>query len=69
MGQVTLTDGLFVLQIPGGRKFDSAVVNGFVCTKNIAHKKVRQLLVLVLAQHLRQKQNLYWVLILSPVSR
>ncbi|XP_008336433.1 1-phosphatidylinositol 3-phosphate 5-kinase-like, partial [Cynoglossus semilaevis] len=26
--------------IPGGRKFDSVVVNGFVCTKNIAHKKM-----------------------------
>lgn len=30
----------FFIQIPGGKKFDSAVVNGFVCTKNIAHKKV-----------------------------
>lgn len=29
-----------LLQIPGGKKFDSVVVNGFVCTKNIAHKKV-----------------------------
>lgn len=29
-----------VFQISGGRKFDSTVVNGFVCTKNIAHKKV-----------------------------
>ncbi|KAJ3592606.1 hypothetical protein NHX12_007733 [Muraenolepis orangiensis] len=29
-----------VQTIPGGKKFDSAVVNGFVCTKNIAHKKM-----------------------------
>uniref|UniRef100_A0A665WFA7 1-phosphatidylinositol-3-phosphate 5-kinase n=1 Tax=Echeneis naucrates TaxID=173247 RepID=A0A665WFA7_ECHNA len=29
-----------IKKIPGGRKFDSAVVNGFVCTKNIAHKKM-----------------------------
>ncbi|XP_073711341.1 1-phosphatidylinositol 3-phosphate 5-kinase isoform X5 [Misgurnus anguillicaudatus] len=29
-----------VKKIPGGKKFDSAVVNGFVCTKNIAHKKM-----------------------------
>ncbi|KAM8858019.1 1-phosphatidylinositol 3-phosphate 5-kinase isoform 1-T1 [Synchiropus picturatus] len=29
-----------VKKIPGGRKFDSGVVNGFVCTKNIAHKKM-----------------------------
>lgn len=36
-----LTESAFVVQIPGGRKFDSVVVNGFVCTKNIAHKKVR----------------------------
>ncbi|MGH0124737.1 UNVERIFIED_CONTAM: hypothetical protein FKN15_013056 [Acipenser sinensis] len=28
------------VHIPGGKKFDSAVVNGFVCTKNIAHKKM-----------------------------
>ena len=33
-------DSLPFLQIPGGKKFDSVVVNGFVCTKNIAHKKV-----------------------------
>lgn len=35
-----VTISLFVIQIPGGRKFDSTVVNGFMCTKNIAHKKV-----------------------------
>ncbi|XP_059198496.1 1-phosphatidylinositol 3-phosphate 5-kinase [Centropristis striata] len=29
-----------IKKIPGGRKFDSTVVNGFVCTKNIAHKKM-----------------------------
>ncbi|XP_066481245.1 1-phosphatidylinositol 3-phosphate 5-kinase isoform X2 [Tiliqua scincoides] len=29
-----------VKKIPGGKKFDSIVVNGFVCTKNIAHKKM-----------------------------
>ncbi|XP_066544342.1 1-phosphatidylinositol 3-phosphate 5-kinase isoform X2 [Amia ocellicauda] len=29
-----------VKKIAGGKKFDSAVVNGFVCTKNIAHKKM-----------------------------
>ncbi|XP_061579181.1 1-phosphatidylinositol 3-phosphate 5-kinase isoform X3 [Cololabis saira] len=29
-----------IKKIPGGRKFDSMVVNGFVCTKNIAHKKM-----------------------------
>ncbi|XP_023478295.1 1-phosphatidylinositol 3-phosphate 5-kinase isoform X11 [Equus przewalskii] len=29
-----------VKKIPGGKKFDSMVVNGFVCTKNIAHKKM-----------------------------
>ncbi|XP_064832829.1 1-phosphatidylinositol 3-phosphate 5-kinase-like isoform X2 [Oncorhynchus masou masou] len=29
-----------VKKIPGGKKFDSAVVNGLVCTKNIAHKKM-----------------------------
>uniref|UniRef100_A0A6Q2X938 1-phosphatidylinositol 3-phosphate 5-kinase n=1 Tax=Esox lucius TaxID=8010 RepID=A0A6Q2X938_ESOLU len=29
-----------VKKIPGGKKFDSTVVNGFVCTKNIAHKKM-----------------------------
>ncbi|KAM9664643.1 1-phosphatidylinositol 3-phosphate 5-kinase isoform 9-T10 [Trichechus inunguis] len=29
-----------VKKIPGGKKFDSVVVNGFVCTKNIAHKKM-----------------------------
>uniref|UniRef100_A0A4W5RUD1 1-phosphatidylinositol 3-phosphate 5-kinase n=1 Tax=Hucho hucho TaxID=62062 RepID=A0A4W5RUD1_9TELE len=29
-----------VKKIPGGKKFDTAVVNGFVCTKNIAHKKM-----------------------------
>uniref|UniRef100_A0A7N6BBM4 1-phosphatidylinositol 3-phosphate 5-kinase n=1 Tax=Anabas testudineus TaxID=64144 RepID=A0A7N6BBM4_ANATE len=29
-----------IKKIPGGRKFDSAVVNGFVCTKNVAHKKM-----------------------------
>ncbi|XP_068101047.1 1-phosphatidylinositol 3-phosphate 5-kinase isoform X2 [Hyperolius riggenbachi] len=27
-------------KIPGGKKSDSMVVNGFVCTKNIAHKKM-----------------------------
>ncbi|KAK7913748.1 hypothetical protein WMY93_013959 [Mugilogobius chulae] len=29
-----------IKKIPGGRKFDSTMVNGFVCTKNIAHKKM-----------------------------
>uniref|UniRef100_A0A673ZIZ4 1-phosphatidylinositol 3-phosphate 5-kinase n=1 Tax=Salmo trutta TaxID=8032 RepID=A0A673ZIZ4_SALTR len=29
-----------IKKIPGGKKFDSAVVYGFVCTKNIAHKKM-----------------------------
>ncbi|MED6249679.1 hypothetical protein ATANTOWER_018044, partial [Ataeniobius toweri] len=29
-----------IKKIPGGRKFDSMVVNGFMCTKNIAHKKM-----------------------------
>ncbi|XP_029315072.1 LOW QUALITY PROTEIN: 1-phosphatidylinositol 3-phosphate 5-kinase [Cottoperca gobio] len=29
-----------IKKISGGRKFDSMVVNGFVCTKNIAHKKM-----------------------------
>ncbi|XP_061092625.1 1-phosphatidylinositol 3-phosphate 5-kinase isoform X1 [Conger conger] len=29
-----------IKKIPGGKKFDSAVVNGFVCTKNITHKKM-----------------------------
>ncbi|XP_047299635.1 1-phosphatidylinositol 3-phosphate 5-kinase isoform X19 [Homo sapiens] len=29
-----------IKKIPGGKKFDSVVVNGFVCTKNIAHKKM-----------------------------
>uniref|UniRef100_A0A8D3AS53 1-phosphatidylinositol 3-phosphate 5-kinase n=1 Tax=Scophthalmus maximus TaxID=52904 RepID=A0A8D3AS53_SCOMX len=29
-----------IKKIPGGRKFDSTVVNGFMCTKNIAHKKM-----------------------------
>ncbi|XP_076012560.1 1-phosphatidylinositol 3-phosphate 5-kinase isoform X3 [Genypterus blacodes] len=29
-----------IKKIPGGKKFDSSVVNGFVCTKNIAHKKM-----------------------------
>ncbi|XP_072301067.1 1-phosphatidylinositol 3-phosphate 5-kinase isoform X2 [Eucyclogobius newberryi] len=29
-----------IKKIPGGRKFDSTTVNGFVCTKNIAHKKM-----------------------------
>ncbi|XP_046513916.1 1-phosphatidylinositol 3-phosphate 5-kinase isoform X7 [Equus quagga] len=29
-----------VKKIPGGKKFDSMVVNGFICTKNIAHKKM-----------------------------
>uniref|UniRef100_A0A1A7YJS6 1-phosphatidylinositol 3-phosphate 5-kinase n=1 Tax=Iconisemion striatum TaxID=60296 RepID=A0A1A7YJS6_9TELE len=29
-----------IKKIPGGRKFDSMIVNGFVCTKNIAHKKM-----------------------------
>ncbi|XP_041857069.1 1-phosphatidylinositol 3-phosphate 5-kinase isoform X3 [Melanotaenia boesemani] len=29
-----------IKKIPGGRKFDSMMVNGFVCTKNIAHKKM-----------------------------
>lgn len=36
-----VSPSVFLFQIPGGRKFDSAVVNGFVCTKNIAHKKVK----------------------------
>ncbi|XP_069388641.1 1-phosphatidylinositol 3-phosphate 5-kinase isoform X5 [Paralichthys olivaceus] len=29
-----------IKKISGGRKFDSTVVNGFICTKNIAHKKM-----------------------------
>ncbi|XP_040213254.1 1-phosphatidylinositol 3-phosphate 5-kinase-like isoform X2 [Rana temporaria] len=29
-----------IKKIPGGKKSDSVVVNGFVCTKNIAHKKM-----------------------------
>ncbi|XP_077175393.1 1-phosphatidylinositol 3-phosphate 5-kinase isoform X5 [Paroedura picta] len=29
-----------VKKIPGGKKFDSMMVNGFVCTKNIVHKKM-----------------------------
>uniref|UniRef100_A0A8C8SXE6 1-phosphatidylinositol 3-phosphate 5-kinase n=1 Tax=Pelusios castaneus TaxID=367368 RepID=A0A8C8SXE6_9SAUR len=29
-----------IKKIPGGKKFDSVVVNGFVCTKNVAHKKM-----------------------------
>ncbi|XP_031441107.1 1-phosphatidylinositol 3-phosphate 5-kinase isoform X3 [Clupea harengus] len=29
-----------IKKVPGGKKFDSTVVNGFVCTKNIAHKKM-----------------------------
>ncbi|XP_051259692.1 1-phosphatidylinositol 3-phosphate 5-kinase isoform X3 [Dicentrarchus labrax] len=29
-----------IKKIPGGRKFDSTVVNGFICTKSIAHKKM-----------------------------
>ncbi|MFT7799723.1 1-phosphatidylinositol 3-phosphate 5-kinase isoform X5 [Arapaima gigas] len=29
-----------IKKISGGKKFDSSVVNGFVCTKNIAHKKM-----------------------------
>ncbi|XP_028924164.1 1-phosphatidylinositol 3-phosphate 5-kinase isoform X2 [Ornithorhynchus anatinus] len=29
-----------IKKIPGGKKFDSVVINGFVCTKNIAHKKM-----------------------------
>uniref|UniRef100_A0A8C4QV24 1-phosphatidylinositol-3-phosphate 5-kinase n=1 Tax=Eptatretus burgeri TaxID=7764 RepID=A0A8C4QV24_EPTBU len=29
-----------IKKIPGGKKFDSEVVNGFVCTKNVAHKKM-----------------------------
>ncbi|XP_069790552.1 LOW QUALITY PROTEIN: 1-phosphatidylinositol 3-phosphate 5-kinase [Narcine bancroftii] len=29
-----------IKKIPGGKKFDSAVVNGFVCSKNIAHKRM-----------------------------
>ncbi|XP_034002364.1 1-phosphatidylinositol 3-phosphate 5-kinase isoform X1 [Trematomus bernacchii] len=29
-----------IKKISGGKKFDSTVVNGFVCTKNIAHKKM-----------------------------
>ncbi|OBS58574.1 hypothetical protein A6R68_10296, partial [Neotoma lepida] len=28
------------LWVPSGKKFDSVVVNGFVCIKNIAHKKI-----------------------------
>ncbi|XP_028663874.2 1-phosphatidylinositol 3-phosphate 5-kinase isoform X2 [Erpetoichthys calabaricus] len=31
-----------IKKIPGGKKFDCSVVNGFVCTKNIAHKKMNQ---------------------------
>ncbi|NWQ91071.1 FYV1 kinase, partial [Burhinus bistriatus] len=33
-----------IKKIPGGKKFDSMVVNGFVCTKNIAHKKMNSCL-------------------------
>ncbi|XP_045431513.1 1-phosphatidylinositol 3-phosphate 5-kinase isoform X6 [Pipistrellus kuhlii] len=33
-----------IKKISGGKKFDSVVVNGFVCTKNIAHKKEREFL-------------------------
>ncbi|XP_062390318.1 1-phosphatidylinositol 3-phosphate 5-kinase isoform X4 [Sardina pilchardus] len=29
-----------IKKVSGGKKFDSGVVNGFVCTKNIAHKKM-----------------------------
>ncbi|CAM5147944.1 unnamed protein product [Eretmochelys imbricata] len=29
-----------IKKIPGGKKFDSVMVNGFVCTKNVAHKKM-----------------------------
>ncbi|XP_076602261.1 1-phosphatidylinositol 3-phosphate 5-kinase isoform X1 [Chaetodon auriga] len=29
-----------IKKISGGRKFDSTVVNGFICTKSIAHKKM-----------------------------
>ncbi|XP_063070179.1 1-phosphatidylinositol 3-phosphate 5-kinase isoform X2 [Engraulis encrasicolus] len=29
-----------IKKVSGGKKFDSTVVNGFVCTKNIAHKKM-----------------------------
>ncbi|XP_069471711.1 1-phosphatidylinositol 3-phosphate 5-kinase isoform X3 [Ambystoma mexicanum] len=29
-----------IKKIPGGKKFDTVVVNGFVCSKNIAHKKM-----------------------------
>ncbi|CAN9498578.1 unnamed protein product [Ophioblennius macclurei] len=29
-----------IKKICGGKKFDSTVVNGFICTKNIAHKKM-----------------------------
>ncbi|KAM9305916.1 1-phosphatidylinositol 3-phosphate 5-kinase [Gastrophryne carolinensis] len=29
-----------IKKIPGGKKSDSMLVNGFVCTKNIAHKKM-----------------------------
>ncbi|XP_062288288.1 1-phosphatidylinositol 3-phosphate 5-kinase isoform X3 [Scomber scombrus] len=29
-----------IKKISGGRKFDSTMVNGFICTKNIAHKKM-----------------------------
>ncbi|XP_076857787.1 1-phosphatidylinositol 3-phosphate 5-kinase isoform X3 [Brachyhypopomus gauderio] len=29
-----------IKKIPGGKKFDSVVVNGFVCSKNVAHKKM-----------------------------
>ncbi|KAG8558720.1 hypothetical protein GDO81_017123 [Engystomops pustulosus] len=31
---------IHIKKIPGGKKADSLVVNGFVCTKNIAHKKM-----------------------------
>uniref|UniRef100_A0A8C9VMR3 1-phosphatidylinositol 3-phosphate 5-kinase n=1 Tax=Scleropages formosus TaxID=113540 RepID=A0A8C9VMR3_SCLFO len=31
---------IHIKKISGGKKFDSSVVNGFVCTKNIAHKKM-----------------------------
>lgn len=40
MSYTIITESSFVVQIPGGKRFDSTVVNGFVCTKNIAHKKV-----------------------------
>ncbi|NXN97522.1 FYV1 kinase, partial [Rhinopomastus cyanomelas] len=33
-----------IKKIPGGKKFDSMVVNGFVCTKNVAHKKMNSCL-------------------------